>query len=217
MGLDGNGWVWHKLMGYKFPKFPVITKTITLNERGGSYWKVIPFGKSVWNKVGLKNPGFFRWMREYHSSDLIISLYGDRYALNIMASQLNDNIAGIEINYSCPNAASIFSEFLPRSTKPIYLKLSCNQVPTDWNLTNVSRIHLNSIPMWGGGVSGERAQKDNWKFIEKWQGKPGIPPIAGCSWTSCKDVERLIDMGCEYIGIGSTILTNPKLIESLEA
>ena len=94
---------------------------------------------------------------------------------------------------------------------PIYLKLSYNQDPYDYDLTDVVGIRLNSVPWFIGGLSGKAAQEKNWSFIKRYKELN----VAGCSFTSMDDIKKLEDMGCKEIGIGSTILTNPKLIDTL--
>jgi hypothetical protein len=224
MGYHGEGWKWHKLFGYKFPDFPVITKTITMQPKKGLPFAIIPFGKSVWNKNMLSNMGFHAWKntwdRIWHENkSLIVSLSGTDREIQTMCNGLHrcNNINGIELNYSCPNVKTLNCT-IPKTDLPIYLKLNHTQNPMIYRkwFHRIKRIHVNSIPKFGGGVSGKMAQKDNWYFIEKILRTGIMPMVAGCSFYDRDDINMLNNMGCNYIGIGSTLITNPRFIEILK-
>ena len=128
------------------------------------------------------------------------------------------HIGGVELNYSCPNVKTYsYHNRLPVVIKkvnyPVYLKLRYDDNPFDYDLNNVTGIRLNSVPFMMGGISGKIAQKKNWSFIKKYGKELNV---SGCSFTSEDDIKKLEDMGCTEIGIGSTILINPRLIERLE-
>lgn len=233
LGFDGNGYKWHKFFNYTFPNFPVITKTLTLQPKKGHMYFVIPFFKSVWNRVGLDNPGLNYWVNNFYKEDLILSINIGPYMdmSKILREIYQLKLSGIELNVSCPNVSHIHNiyntseyylqnlAYLKRDgfISKIYLKVNYKQ-----DLSRFRRLHLvdmitlNSIPFLGGGGSGKVAQKNNWAFIDKWQGKPYIPTIAGSSWTSFEDIKQLENKGCTHVGIGSIMLTNPKLVERLE-
>ena len=116
--------------------------------------------------------------------------------------------------FSCPNIKSFNNKKVPKTKYPLYLKLNCLQDPYEYNLDNIEGIRLNSIPTIFGGLSGEAAKEKNWKWIKRYI-KEGLN-IAGCSFSDMIDILELNQMGCKEIGIGSTILTNPILIESLK-
>ena len=225
MGYHGEGWKWHKLFGYKFPNFPVITKTITLRPKKGLPFAIIPFGKSVWNKNMWSNMGFHAWKdtwdRIWHENrPLIVSLGGTDREMQTMCNGLYrcNGIAGVELNYSCPNVKTL-NYRLPDTDYPLYLKLNCTQSPLWYrnHFDKIERIHINSVPKYWGGISGRMARKDNWDFIRRMINAREIPiPIAGCSFYDRKDIDTLSEMGIKYIGVGSTIITNPKLIEGLQ-
>jgi dihydroorotate dehydrogenase len=227
----GFGRPWHK--NYKFPDFPRVTQTLTSSPRKGNPRAVIPLGRSVWNRVALDNIGFHEWFNQYNSRDLsniTLSLAGTYYQLCQMIHDINygltinksRSIAGIEINLSCPNIkpykmapeslSYLTHEVARHDDYPIYLKLRYDQDPYHYDLTNVAGIRLNSVPFMGGGISGKMSQKKNWSFIERYASTLNV---AGCSFTNEKDIETLISMGCTEIGIGSIILTNPRLVEQL--
>lgn len=217
----GFGRNWHKK--YTFPDFPRVTQTLTYNAHKGNPHTVLPIGKSVWNRVALHNMGFYEWFEKYSHMNLknvIVSLAGTTRELTIMMHELEYCfcIGGIELNYSCPNVdTSSYRNRLPiaieRVSCPVYLKLRYNENLFDYNLNNVTGIRLNSVPFMYGGISGKMAQEKNWGFIKKYAKDFNV---AGCSFTCEDDIKRLEDMGCKEIGIGSTILTNPRLIERLE-
>jgi len=230
MGFNGEGYWWHRLVGGSFPNFPFVTKTLTLSRKIGFPFAIlfIPFlNKSVWNKVSLHNPGFYNWRYKIVCNNdiettnrMIISITGTEEEIQDMCNSLYWTrefleFKGIELNYSCPNIKDKNFKTLPGTEYPIYLKLKHNDDPLKYDLNNVKRIHLNSVPCKiTGALSGKAAQKLNWKAIRRWS-KEGLN-VAGCSFNSLDDIKRLEDMGCTHIGIGSTMLTNPKLIQSLK-
>lgn len=96
----------------------VITKTLTKNYRAGNwkgwnFWQVLwPIRKGWINAIGLTNPGIDQFLEsEYqkvYAGNLIVSI-ADLMAGGVvsMAEKLEDyKMLGIELNISCPNAAS---------------------------------------------------------------------------------------------------------------
>jgi len=226
MGFYGEGHWFHKL--FNFPKYPFITKTLTLSKKNGFPFAVIPFGRSVWNKVSLDNPGIVDWKHKYDNlkqkpifSYNTISIYPiDQMELDFMINQIRYWFLGsvnIEINLSCPNTNRNNWDKIPLIINKydgvdIWVKLNYKQNPLDLNLSNIQGIRLNSIPTKFGGVSGKWAQDKNWEFIQKYN---KYINISGCSWSTEKELHDLIDMGCKEISIGSVIITNPMLVEKL--
>ncbi len=213
---DGFGRKWHRR--YNLPNFPRVTRSLTIMKKTGLPFAVIPFGNSVWNNVSLHNSGIRAWYHKYGDMDLsnvIVSIYGNTTDINHMISMyLNElDISGIEINCSCPNASEHVHSYITVSKHPIYLKLSHTQDPYQFDLDKVRGIRMNSVSVGFGAVSGKAAQEKNWRFIRKFN-KEGLN-VAGCSITSMEDVRILEDMGCKEIGLGSIVLTNPKLIERI--
>ena len=215
----GFGRKWH--YKYDFPYLPRVTKTLTLGAITGIPFAIIKFGKSVWNRVGLHNIGLTEWLYRYRNRvelhDVIVSLAGTDAEISIITIILQDyDIAGIELNFSCPNHKSFKNIKVPNkiiNKHPIYLKLSYDQDPYEYDLNDVAGIRLNSVPCVVGGLSGKAARAKNWAFIEQFN-REGLN-VAGCSFVDNYDLLCLKDLGCKEIGIGSTILTNPHLIEHL--
>jgi len=214
MGYGGEGYFWHRFLPYTFPTFQLVTKTITMASKIGIPFAVIPFGKSVWNRISWHNPGFFKWIATHHKPDLILSLGGTDSEIKTMIQFLElaeIKLAGIELNFSCPHE-NRNNKVIPKTHYKLYLKLRADQNPYDYDLSKIERIHLNSLPGYFGGVSGKASRTQNWRFIETYKELP----IAGCSFNSMNDITVLESLGCEYIGIGSTIITNPKLVSTLK-
>ena len=213
----GFGRKWHKR--YNFPNFPRVTKTLTFNRRIRYPFLVFKYKNSVWNKVSLHNIGFFEWFKRYSSKDLsniIVSIAGTEDEINQMISILDClDIMGIEINISCPNVFHYDKIInLTNSRHDLYLKIACDTDIYSYNfLDRIKEFRLNSVKMYGGGVSGKIAQEYNWSTI-KYLIDQGFN-AAGCSCLNFDDVQKLADIGCTNIGIGSTILIDPIFVESL--
>ena len=213
----GSGRFWHSL--FDFPNLPRVTKTITLNSRIGIPLAIIKYGNSVWNHVSLHNIGFYRFFSEVNipnAYNTIVSLAGKDHEIEHMVGILNQSpilFGGIELNFSCPNVKDQKNINIPRSKYPMYLKLNYLQDPYKYDLNNIKGIRLNAIPTMFGGLSGEAAQKKNWSFIRKFN-KEGLN-VAGCSATEGGHLYMLGELGCKEIGLGSVVLTNPKLVESI--
>lgn len=214
MGYGDGKW-WHKY--YDFPFFPRVTKTLTIYPIYGNPLAVVRLGSSVYNRIGLCNISFGNWIPRYYPKvsghDVTVSLAGTDKDIELMIGYIekHTNITSIELNYSCPNVKSFNNRTVPYTNLNVYLKLNYKMDPYQFNLSRVRGIRLNSIPLKICGGSGKVAKEKNWSFIEKYKELN----VAGCSFNSMDDINKLEDMGCTEIGIGSTILTNPKLICSL--
>ncbi len=215
----GLGRKWHSL--YKFPKLQIVSKTVTIKPKVGMPFAVIRWGNSVWNRIGLHNMGFDQFcatiLRRRNVSELIVSIAGYDHELTELVDRLNSyqyNIAGIELNLSCPNITDRKNISIPHTDYPLYLKLNYTQDPYSYDLNDVCGIRLNSIPTIFGGLSGRLAQEHNWNFIKKFT-REGLN-VAGCSFINGDDIKKLWDMGCAEMGIGSAILINPKFVESIK-
>lgn len=225
----GHGYWWHKC--YKFPELDIVTKTLTMKRRIRFPFAIFKWGKSVFNKVSLHNIGFYNWINKYEyrpmiSKNVIVSVAGTDVELQKMLQECfrgapPSGVAGIEFNFSCPNVSSFNNRIIPIDELndgrfKIYVKLNYKQDPYEYqNIDKVDGIRLNSIPLFFCGGSGKVAQEKNWKFIKE-HNREGLN-VAGCSFESFDDIKKLEDMGCTETGVGSTILTNPKLVEKIES
>ena len=212
----GNGWWWHKY--FNFPHFPRVTKTITANNKIGMPFAIFRAGNTIFNKMSLPNKGIMWWINSTnHSPITTVSIAGTDDEIENMVYQLNIMsyyIPSIELNFSCPNVKSYENKRIPHSTIPLYLKLNHTQDPYKYDLNMINGIRVNSVPCIFGGMSGRAAQKYNWNFIKKFNYE-GLN-VAGSSFLSINDILFLKEYcGCSEIGIGSTILLKPSLIESL--
>ncbi len=215
----GLGYKWHRK--YNFPNYPRVTRTLTWDKRTGLPFAIVKYGDSVWNKVSLHNIGIFNWLKDYYCPQwmsVVVSIAGYDAQIENMIRIFEDmklHITGVELNFSCPNIKGFNNVTTPKTRFPLYLKLNHTQNPYDYDLTDVEGIRVNSVPTLVGGLSGKAAQEKNWKWIEKYISE-GLN-IAGCSFTSINDIMTLYKMGCKEIGIGSIIMTNPRLVEQIGA
>ena len=222
----GNGRFWHKK--YNFPKFPIVTKTLTIKPKIGCPFAIIKSGNTIWNKVSLHNIGIKKWysIERFHTNDVIISIAGTDLEIANMVTFINVlqikgvinfigtlQVKGIELNFSCPNVRSFKNKNIPSSRLPLYLKLNYLQDPYDYDLDKIMGIRLNAVPKFFGGISGKMARQYNWPWIKKFN-KEGLN-VAGCSCNIVSDIKYMEDIGCREVGLGSIVLTNPKLVESL--
>ncbi len=213
----GFGYRWHKK--YKFPNFPRVTKTLTWNRNCGLPFAIIKYSDSVWNRVGLHNIGFDNWLVDYiPGPNIIVSIAGFDWQIKEMINVfeiMGVNVGGIELNFSCPNIKGFDNKEIPKTEYPLYLKLNHLQDPYEYDLDNIKEIRMNSVPgKYLGGWSGKKAQEKNWQKIGiyNYQGLK----VAGCSVTSNDDIKELEDRGCENVGLGSIVLTDPKFVENLK-
>jgi len=212
MGFDSNGYWWHRY--FNFPKFQTVTKTVTLDKKIGYPFAIIHLYNSIWNHVGLHNKGIVYWLNKQYNPNTILSIAGTDSKVQVICDLLEEvELAGIELNFSCPNVEHFANKRIPISRHKLQLKLNCYQDPYQFDLSKIERISLNSIPGFAGGLSGKLAQKKNWNFIKKFR-REGLP-IAGCSITRAEDIKKLEDLGCNEVALGSILLTNPWLVQNL--
>jgi len=123
LAFDGKGWFWERLqvwLGWiKRSLFAITLKSLTLPPRKGNlrWWKpwecVRLILEGAVNKVGLTNPGFYKWLKktapklDFKSQNIIISLFGTLEEILEMVAHLNGaqfkGLLAIELNVSCPN------------------------------------------------------------------------------------------------------------------
>lgn len=212
----GNGHPWHKLFGFKFPDFPIITKTLTRFRKSGYPYAVVIIGKSVFNHVSHHNKGFHHFMNTHYKKDLIVSISGTDNEIEYMVDHLESyEIKGIQLSYSCPNVKDQKNKKIPKSKHDLYLKLNHLQDPYKYDLDKIKAITVNSAPCWFGGGSGKYAQKYNWPWIKKFN-EEGLN-VHGASWLNEDDIKYLYEYcGCKTMDIGSVMLINPKFVINLK-
>lgn len=208
----GKGYLWHRF--FNFPKFPVVTKTVTLSPKRGNPFAILHLGNSIWNKVALHNIGICQWLDNFYDPDLILSVAGtDDEILQIIELLDERPLKGLELNFSCPNVKDFKNKLIPDTKYELNLKLNHKQNPYDYDLTKIKRVCLNSVSCLGGGLSGGLARKFNWDFIARFKDLP----IAGSSFISFRDLQRLEELGCSEIAIGTVLLINPTLVTKLKS
>jgi len=214
MGYGEGRW-WHRF--YNFPNFSRVTKTLTLKPKTGIPFAVMKWNNSVYNRVGLHNVGIKDWSTFYRKKryDVTVSIAGTDDDIDEMVEFLNGlyGIAGIELNFTCPNVKNYKNKRIPNSKIPLFLKLNHLSNPYEYDMDKIEQVRLNSVPHILGGMSGKKAQKYNWHFIEKY-GKE--LDIAGCSFFNIEDVFTLMDLGCKDMGFGSILLTDPAYVAGFE-
>ncbi|HZU61245.1 MAG TPA: dihydroorotate dehydrogenase [Solirubrobacteraceae bacterium] len=133
----------------RFPFSAFVTKTVTLEPRGGNppprLWE-LPSG--LMNSIGLPNKGLARFLDEDLTElaalpvPLIVNVMGfsaDEVAELVTACSERDQVAALELNVSCPNVKTglvmgaepqelraLLGRVRPLTTKPLIVKLSPN-------------------------------------------------------------------------------------------
>jgi len=253
LGYDGKGWPWERplsLIGLFDPTlFTSVTKTLTLHPMKGNLRWYNPFrcirflNDGVVNTVALSNPGIDWWCKNISPSldsrkiPLVVSLFGEPDELAKMAKMLNEfDIAGIELNASCPNTTTTILQDTDRiiasckaitaETKlPLILKVSVShdvEVITKGIVSMVQAISINSVPwtkifpntrspltqLGGGGISGKVAQTMNWNLMKNISDLTSIPVIGPSIW-EFNDLEKVRTIGAKAISFGSIFLRYP--------
>jgi len=193
LGYDGKGWPWERplsLIGLFDPTlFTSVTKTLTLHPMKGNLRWYNPFrcirflNDGVVNTVALSNPGIDWWCKNISPSldsrkiPLVVSLFGEPDELAKMAKMLNEfDIAGIELNASCPNTTTTILQDTDRiiasckaitaETKlPLILKVSVShdvEVITKGIVSMVQAISINSVP-WTKIFPNTRSPLTTWR------------------------------------------------------
>jgi dihydroorotate dehydrogenase (NAD+) catalytic subunit len=133
----------------RFPFAAFVTKTVTLEPRIGNppprLWEL---GAGMINSIGLPNKGLERFLAEDLPAladlpvPLIVNVMGsnaDEFARLIEPIADRDEVAGLELNVSCPNvktgldigsdpgeAAALISAVRPLTARPLIVKLTPN-------------------------------------------------------------------------------------------
>lgn len=259
LGFDGNGWSWEKPLkwfGLLDPSiFANVMKTVTLLPRKGNLNMAWPLGciRPIWesgrivgivNAVGLSNPGIKWWAKKIGPKvslrrvPVIGSIFGNKQELVEMAKIMDDfNLAGLEVNVSCPNTEHDISANANESIKsceavktvsrfPLIVKVSvANDAERIVKNLNgiVEAISINSVPwrlifpnkksplahLGGGGVSGKVAQPHEWELIDRLRGVTNIPIIGSGVWDYADIAILREQFGVQAISFGSVFIPFP--------
>ena len=253
----GEGWWWQKLLRIKVPEnVGIVTKTLTFRPIKKSWFQVLRSIRVIRekteligtvNKVGLVNLGMKKWKKEIYPSlkypkNIFVSLFvSSKEELFENLKILKDcQIAGIELNISCPNYPTDFSfekvkefcQFVREETNfPLILKIGLVNkeiFESLWKLKSLlEAISLNSLP-WekvfnkpspfkkGGGVSGKVVQKIQWELGFWLQDISGIPVIFPSVWTRQDALYLLSEKKVPAISVCSAFLLKPWILKSLK-
>lgn len=254
LAFDGRGWPWEwplRWAGLLDPRcFSIVIKSLTRLPRAGNLrwlqpWRcvrLLPGG--VVNAIGLTNPGIEWWCRTVgprvarFSYRVIGSIYSESptECAEMVAMLQPFGLAAIELNLSCPNAASHRVETAVQvmqmleaarrvTTLPLIAKLSvthdyCAIAQAAHGL--IDAIAINSVPwsviypdrpspmahVGGGGVSGRAAQSHTWPMVARLAAASPIPVIGPSVW-EYTDIARLRALGARAISFGSIFLRYP--------
>ncbi len=185
LGFDGLGWWWERplvWLGIIRPElFTVVLKSLTLRPIKGNlnWWNPLTwFPWSPWscvrfipggavNKVGLTNPGFYKWLwttgtfLDFKKYNLVASIFGEEHELVEMARMLDSlDFVAIEVNVSCPNRDhDSQTRTIVNSVKavcavtrhPVFVKVSVDQdycAIARHLYRHAEAISLNSVPWY---------------------------------------------------------------------
>ena len=215
-----------------------VTGTWTLEYRGGlvfRMWRIIKTMRydrknNGWtNKLGLPNPGIYSGLKKTKPNEIlsIAAIENDDF---IKLSKIIPTKQSLEINLSCPNLvdkkplswndAALFTnkknnrkyciaKIAPETTKE-QLSFLIDQL-------GFSQIHCcNTLPINTGGLSGKslipyvenliKVIRENWG--------DSVEIIAGGGVNSSKDVINYINLGANYISLG-TVCFSPWKIQKI--
>lgn len=254
LGYDGEGWWFEqpwKWMGLIDPSaFTIITKTLTYFPRKGNLnmwrpWQCVRMGLGyVVNAVGLTNPGYQWWINgPYHhvkekGYNVIVSLMPESLQeAKDMATDLNPlDIAGVELNVSCPNVkhdstedwvCGMVEHFCKYTNHPVILKLSYNQPFVEICKRLDRKVAafdlINSVPwkmiypydksplhkLGGGGVSGTAIRVLSTIALLKVKKWVDTPVISGGGITSYREAALRFKLGADAVSFGTVFMKTP--------
>jgi len=225
-----------------------VTKTITLKPRKGNKPpRIYDLGFGVINSIGLENPGLERFKRDYLESlnrlktKVFISIYGEEFRewKELILSLNKENIAGFELNFSCPNIKksplylnskwlySFINRLRPYTKKLLIAKLpflsNIKDIAVSLKKANIDAITLiNTIPAMAVGAEGKPVLGN---LIGGLSG-PCIKPVAlGCIYEvkkvvslpiigcggimNYRDVLDFLNLGANAVQVGTANLIDP--------
>lgn len=229
----------------------VTTKTITLDAREGHYsnkhrpWEVIRPIKGGWiNALGWYNCGIDQFIEEHYPKtkgiNLIVSIGGfapDEY-LQLITRLSEIDIAGIEINLSCPNVDSeivekdklcgFFYQLRQATNHPLILKLGFEQdyqfyadaaenarfnaVHAINTITGLRLNHKSGQPWLNnktGGVSGSIIKPLALRVVHELSQSCSLPIIGGGGINNLRDCDEFRHAGASSFCFGSIHLVRP--------
>jgi dihydroorotate dehydrogenase (NAD+) catalytic subunit len=255
LGFDGRGWWWEyplRWAGLLNPhEFTIVVKTLTLRPRVGNLrwyapWRCVRLirGGTV-NAVGLTNPGVDWWLRACYPRmqrmglQTIVSVYPESVEeAQAFAQKLRGlQIAGIELNASCPNVAhceagtvqhvQAIAYALREAEHPLIVKVGYDQpyVAIAQAVEGIAdAVHaINAVPwrlvfgerlsplarLGGGGVSGEPIRPFVRAAVQQLRAHTRLPIIAGGGIYTLQDLDELWALGARAFSIGTLFLRAP--------
>jgi hypothetical protein len=232
LGFDGRGWWWEyplRWVGLLNPHdFTIVVKTLTLRPRVGNLrwyapWRCVRLirGGTV-NAVGLTNPGIDWWLRACYPRmqrmglQTIVSVYPESVEeAQAFAQKLRGlQIAGVELNASCPNVAhceadtvqhvQAIAEALRAAGHPLIVKVGYDQpyVAIAQAVEGIAdAVHaINAVPwrlvfgerpsplarLGGGGVSGEPIRPFVREAVQQLRMHTRCPSSQAAGFTPCR-------------------------------
>ena len=226
----------------------LITKGISLKPRKGNppprIWET-PCG--FINSIGIENPGIKEFKKNFLkklltlNTEIFVNLYGETIEeFCLLAEELkSENIAGIELNISCPNVekGGISFAFQPELIKALILEIKkiwdkklwvklspvgfvfdiakiCEDLEVDAIVianTYPGLVVIEKNKILKGGVSGPAIKPLTLRLVYEISKKFSIP-IIGCGGImNAKDVEDYFLCGAKGVQIGTAFLVDPEI------
>tara|TARA_B100000579_G_scaffold422333_1_gene424234 strand:- start:1336 stop:2013 length:678 start_codon:yes stop_codon:yes gene_type:complete len=204
-----------------------VTGSWTVEKRTGrikQIAKTLRYTKKGWvNKIGLRNPGL-KYGLKNHQENEVFSVAGiDRDDWKVFSELIPENI-NLEINMSCPNVESHFTdgiEDFSYDSREWYIgKISplttFEELDIYINNFNFKQIHAcNTLPVDKGGLSGKELMPYTSKFIKHIrENYPYVEIIAGGGISNENDINYYSELGAHHVSFG-TVCFNPLKLKGL--
>ncbi|MDO8559389.1 MAG: tRNA-dihydrouridine synthase [bacterium] len=183
------------------------------------------------NNMGWWNVGINYWIEKIYPKlkdvAIIPNIGGfvvDDY-VNLIQKLNPLKIIGIEINISCPNVehslannfkelARLFSLCRESSAHPLIVKIGIDsdylkiaEIAEGCGINAISAI--NSIPILGGGYSGQAIKPIALKVVADLRKITRLPIIGGGGIASLRDCQEFFEVGADAVTLGSGFLLKP--------